>query len=181
MEPKLFLAIQRMNDSAIAKLNSDCRWFRLRHASDSEFTIPLNLQRVGWSGYCACDGSGSYNYAFGPRKQKLARRKSVLSQKTDIKFQDVVISGQLITARELRFALRSILCNSGGLVMALRTSPIPAEIAHPLILTSPTFDIDEGSPDDFELFTETDRAFLVTQNQQSTNNPMHPSGGSSDS
>jgi hypothetical protein len=178
MEPKLILAIQRMNDSAIATLNADYRWFRLRRASDSEINIPVNLQHVGWLGYCACDGSGIYNYAYGPRPQKLTRRTSRRSQKADIRLHDVVIGGQLITASDLRKVLRTILCNSGGLVMALFTSPIAAENFYPLIMKSPIVDIDEGSQDQFDLFTETERAFRITQNKRSTNNPMDRSGGS---
>jgi hypothetical protein len=167
-----------LEHSALQKLNSDHRWFRLRRADDDEIFVPSNLQRTGWAGYCACDGSGLYNGAFGPLRRKLTRRKSGRSHDSGTQVHELIIDGQEVTALELQRVLGAILSHSVEMVMTLRTAPITKDTIDRLLLTSPNLDIDRHLANNIELFTEFEQAFRLVRLQQSTNNPMDRSGGS---
>ena len=163
MEPKLLLLVRNLDVKAIRRLNAAYRWLRLRAASVDEISVPANLQRDGWSGYCACDGSGIYNGAFGPLRGHLRQRKHGRLQGSTTCSPQLIIDGLEITSATLRCLLHELLSRSAEVIMILCTTPLTSDAHVHIIHSCPTVDVDGPLRNDVELFTEVGQALRLAK------------------
>ena len=142
MEPKLFVLIKNFCLGAQDLVNGQFRWFRLRKAGEEECSVPYELKTKRWTAFCACDGSGIYNGAFGPMRLRLRGRKKGRSTDQLQPYKELFVSGREITSAEHRALLSTLLDNADDVVMALTDKPIDASELGKMIKTSNDYNIE---------------------------------------
>lgn len=163
MEPKLLVLVRNLDVKALRRLNEAYRWLRLRAASVDEISVPANLQRDGWAGYCACDGSGIYNGAFGPLRRHLRQRKHGRLQGSITSGPRLIIDGLEINSTTLQCLLHELLSRSAEVIMTLRTTPLISDALVDVMHSCPTVDVDGPLRNGVELFTEVGQALRLAQ------------------